>query len=244
MTRLVWDAVGERFYETGVDHGVLYIGNLGHAWPGLVSVNESTAGGEPRPYYVDGFKYMNLAAAEEFEATIEAFSAPPEFAPCDGVNTMYSGLLITNQPRRPFGFSYRTRVGNDVDGADHGYKIHLVYNALAAPSERAYSTLSDQAEAPTRSWKLTTMAPKIYGHRPTAHFVIDSRTSPSDVLAAFEDLLYGTDITTPTLPTVPELLALFNLAAYDGGNPTDDLGNVLDGGVPMEQLTFMDGGLP
>jgi hypothetical protein len=233
MTRLVWDAVGERFYETGVDHGVLYIGTAGYAWPGLVSVTESTAGGEPRPYYVDGFKYLNLAAAEEFEATIEAFSAPPEFAPCDGINTMYAGLLITNQPRRAFGFSYRTKIGNDVDGSDHAYKLHLVYNALAAPSEQAYSTLSDQAEAPTRSWKLTTLAPKIYGYRPTAHFVVDSRNTPSATLTELEDFLYGTDTTASAMPTVRELMELFGAPVYDGGEITvPEPDTILDGGLP------------
>lgn len=244
MTRLSWDAVGERFYEGGVDRGVLYINNQGVAWPGLVSVAESPTGGEPKPYYIDGFKYLNVAASEEFEATIEAFSAPAEFAACDGLNTMYAGLVLTQQPRRQFGFSYRTRIGNDLDGLDHGYKIHLVYNALAAPSERTNTTINESAEAQVRSWKLTTLAPKLYGHRPTAHFIIDSRTAPVDVMASFEDLLYGTETTQPLLPTVAELLALFNLGAYDGGTPDTDLGNVLDGGIPMESMTFMDGGLP
>jgi hypothetical protein len=233
MTRLVWDAVGERFYEAGVDRGVLYLGINGYAWPGLVTVTDSPTGGDPRPFYIDGFKYLNLAAAEEFEATIEAFSAPSEFAACDGVNTMYAGLLITQQPRRAFGFSYRTRVGNDEDGAYHAYKIHLVYNALAAPSEIAHSTINDQAEAPTRSWKLTTLAPKINGYRPTAHFVIDSRTTPGTILTQIEDILYGTDDTPPTMPTVRELMELFGAPVYDGGDIT----------VP-EPDTIMDGGLP
>lgn len=233
MTRLVWDTVGERFYESGVDRGVLFIGNSGYAWPGLVTVTESPTGGEPRPFYVDGFKYLNLAASEEFEATIEAFSAPPEFAPCDGINAMYGGLLITQQPRRAFGFAYRTRIGNDVEGLDHAYKLHLVYNALAAPSERSYSTVSDSAEAPTRSWKLTTLAPKIVGYRPTAHFVIDSRTTPSATLTELEDLLYGTDVTSSEMPTVYRLMTIFGAPVYDGGEIT----------VP-ESDTIMDGGLP
>jgi hypothetical protein len=233
MTRLVWDAVGERFYESGVDRGVLYLGTNGYAWPGLVTVTESPTGGDPRPFYIDGFKYLNLAASEEFEASIEAFSAPPEFGLCDGINSMYAGLQITQQPRRSFGFCYRTKVGNDVDGLDHAYKIHLVYNALAAPSEKAYSTVNDQAEAPTRSWKLTTLAPKIYGYRPTAHFVIDTRTTPAETLAAIEDILYGTDTESPRQPTVTELMTLFGAPVYDGGEIT----------VP-ESDTIMDGGLP
>lgn len=244
MTRLVWDNTGERFYETGVDRGVLYIGNAGFAWPGLVTVTESPQGGEARPYYIDGYKYLNLAASEEFEATIEAFSAPPEFASCDGLNTMYAGLLITQQPRRSFGFSYRTKIGNDINGSDHGYKIHLVYNALAAPSDRTHSTMNSSVDAPTRTWELTTLAPKIDGVRPTAHFIIDSLTTPSEVLSSFEDLLYGAEGTEPSLPSVAELIALFNLADYDGGSPDTDSDNVLDGGVPLEMMTFMDGGLP
>lgn len=233
MTRLVWDGVGERFYESGVDRGVLYIGTTGYAWPGLVTVTDSPTGGDPRPFYIDGFKYLNLAAAEEFEATIEAFSAPAEFAVCDGVNAAYAGLLITQQPRRAFGFSYRTRVGNDVDGLDHSYKIHLVYNALAAPSEKAYSTINDQADAPTRSWKLTTLAPRVQGYRPTAHFIVDSKTTPESTLAEIEDFLYGTDTTTPAMPTVVELLTFFGAPVYDAGEVA----------VP-EFDTFMDGGLP
>jgi hypothetical protein len=146
---------------------------------------------------------------------------------------MYAGLLITQQPRRSFSFSYRTKIGNDVDGIDHAYKIHLVYNALAAPSERAYSTLNEGAEAPTRSWQVTTLAPKIYGYRPTAHFVVDSRSTASETLAALEDILYGTDSTQPTLPTVSELMTLFGAPVYDGGEIT----------VP-ESDTIMDGGLP
>lgn len=233
MTRLAWDVTGSRFYESGVDRGVLYIGGTGFAWPGLTTVSESPKGGEAKPFYIDGFKYLNLAASEEFEASIEAFSAPPEFAPCEGVNTMYSGLLITQQPRRSFGFSYRTKVGNDIDGLDHAYKIHLVYNALAAPSERTYSTVNDQVEAPTRTWDLTTLAPKIYGYRPTAHFVIDSRTTPEATMVALEDILYGTVVTSARMPTVTELMTLFGAPVYDGGEIT----------VP-ESDTIMDGGLP
>jgi hypothetical protein len=233
MTRLTWDAIGERFYEGGVDHGVLFVGGRGVAWPGLVSVSESANGGEPRPFYIDGYKYLNLASSEEFEATIEAFSAPPEFAPCDGINAAYAGLLITQQPRRPFAFSYRTKVGNDEDGLDHGYKIHLVYNALAAPSERTYTTVGQSAEAPTRSWSLTTLAPKIHGYRPTAHFVIDSRTTSPVTLAAIEDILYGTETVDPEMPTVTELMTLFGAPVYDGGdNSVVIVDEILDGGLP------------
>lgn len=233
MTRLTWDAVGERFYEGGVDRGVLYVEGLGVSWPGLVSVAESPTGGEPRPYYIDGYKYLNLAASEEFEATIEAFSAPPEFGPCEGINAAYSGLLITQQPRRQFAFCYRTRIGNDTDGYEHGYKIHIVYNALAAPSEQTYTTIGESGEAPTRSWAVTTLAPRIQGYRPTAHFVIDSRTTPFDILVEVENVLYGSEFTEPVLPTVTQLMDMFNAPTVDGGdNSVATFDTIMDGGEP------------
>jgi hypothetical protein len=152
---------------------------------------------------------------------------------CEGTNAAYAGLLITQQPRRPFGFSYRTKIGNDLDGLDHGYKIHLVYNALASPSERAYATISDTAEAPTRSWAITTLAPKIHGYRPTAHFVIDSRTTPPLVMTNVEDILYGTEAAPPDMPTVTELMTLFGAPVYDGGdNSVVVTDEILDGGLP------------
>lgn len=213
MTRLNWDAVGERFYEAGIDRGVLYLNDIGYAWPGLISVAESSSGGEAKPYYMDGYKYVNVAAAEEFQATITAFSSPPEFAICDGMGLVHTGLIATQQRRRPFSFSYRTLIGNDIEGVDHGYKIHLVYNALAAPANRSNNTLGENSSPSTLSWALTTLAPKASGIRPTAHFVIDSRTTPSEVLESVEDILYGTDVLTPTIPTVPELIELFDVAA-------------------------------
>jgi hypothetical protein len=248
MTRLVWDTVGERFYESGVDRGVLYLDTNGYAWPGLVTVTESPTGGDPRPFYVDGYKYLNVASAEEFEATIEAFSAPAEFGACDGVNQVYAGLFITQQPRKSFGFCYRSRVGNDVNGLDHAYKLHLVYNALAAPSEKAYSTINDQAEAPTRSWKLTTLAPKIMGYRPTAHFVIDSRSTPAELLTKIEDILYGSDEAASRLPLVDELLYIFTTygtETYDAGTPDEPYFDTIDAGTPSNVPTeAFDGGTP
>lgn len=233
MTRLTWNAVGQRFYESGVDRGVLFVEDVGVAWPGLVSVSESPTGGEARPFYIDGYKFLNLAANEEFEATIEAFSAPLEFLPCEGVNTAYAGLLITQQPKKSFHFSYRTRIGNDTDGLKHAYKIHLVYNALAAPSEQTHTTLNNSAEAPARRWSITTLAPKIAGFKPTAHFVVDSRTTSDSTLLDLEDLIYGTAVSAPHMPTVSELLALFEAPAWDGGGVVtspDDV--ILDGGAP------------
>lgn len=209
MTLLQWDDVGERFYETGVDRGVLYIENEGFAWNGLIAVQETSTGGDPKPYYVDGYKYVNVAAAEEFEATIEAFAAPAEFGVCDGTVEIYNGLFVTAQRRRPFGLSYRTKIGTDIT-PDHGYKIHLVYNALAAPSQRNNQTIKDSAEPTTLSWAITTTPPRLTALKPTAHFVIDSSKTDPEVLSDLEDILYGTVGTDPDFPTPEELIALFS----------------------------------
>lgn len=210
MPRLSWSATGERFYETGVDRGVLYVGtNPGVAWTGLTSVSESPSGGEPKAYYIDGIKYLNLSSAEEFEATINAFNSPSEFGPCDGTVSIQNGLFVTQQPRKPFGLSYRTKVGNDIDGSDHAYKIHLVYNALAAPSERSNNTVGDSTEPNSLSWSITTLPPLVTGFKPTAHFLIDSRLTSQEVLIEVEDILYGSDANSPRLPSAQELIDLF-----------------------------------
>ena len=233
MTRLNWDAVGERFYEAGVDRGVLYLNGIGYAWPGLISVAESSSGGEAKPHYVDGYKYANVAVAEEFQATISAFSSPPEFAVCDGLGLVHTGLIATQQRRRPFSFSYRTLIGNDLEGIDHGYKIHLVYNALAAPSSRTNSTIGESAAPGTLSWAITTLAPRVLGIRPTAHFIIDSRTTDPATLVAVEDILYGSDELTPSIPTVTELMTLFGETVMEGGfAELSEFDTILDGGGP------------
>lgn len=211
MPRLDWSAVGQRFYEMGVDRGVLYVGSLpGVAWTGLISVNESPSGGEPRPYYIDGTKYINVASAEEFEATIEAFNSPPEFSPCDGSLSIANGLFATQQPRKPFGFSYRTRIGNDLDGPNHAYKIHIVYNALAAPSNRENRSLGGSVEPSTLNWSISTLPPSLVGYKPTAHFVVDSRKTPKNLLTTLEDILYGSATQAPRLPNAQELVDLFS----------------------------------
>jgi hypothetical protein len=210
MARLTWGAAGERFFNLGVDRGVLYVGiDPGVAWPGLISVSESPTGGDPKPFYMDGQKYLNLSSAEEFAATITAFSRPLEFGPCDGTVPIQNGLFITQQPRKSFGFSYRTMIGNDVDGPDHAYKIHLVYNALAAPAEYNYTTVTDTPDPIQLSWGITTMPPPITGFRPTAHFVVESRYTDPGVLSDLEDILYGNEVSAASLPTVAELIALF-----------------------------------
>lgn len=212
MTRVNWGVPSERFFESGVDRGVLYVApELGVPWIGLVAVNETPKGGEPRPSYIDGYKFRNISSKEEYEATIQAFAAPKEFAPCDGNLAIQNGLYATGQRRKPFNFSYRTRIGNAVDGQEHSYKIHLVYNALAGPSEKENSTWSDSTEAPTMSWAVTTRPPVLSGVRPTAHFVVDARYTDEFQLAAFEDILYGSDAADSRLPLPEELVTLFTI---------------------------------
>lgn len=210
MSVLTWGNIGERFYETGVDRGVLFpkIGD-GVPWNGLISVSESPSGGEPRPYYYNGFKYLNLSTSEEFEASIDAYSAPEEFAKCDGIGSIHNGLFITQQPRESFGLSYRTLIGDDIIGTDLGYKIHLIYNALASPSSRSNASLNDSPTPMALSWNITTAPPPITGFKSSAHFVVDSRKTPASVLSLIEGVLYGTPSSSPRMPSVSELLDLF-----------------------------------
>lgn len=213
--KLVWDQVGERLYETGVDHGVLFIPdaagvyNTGFAWNGLTTVTEKPSGAESNPQYADNIKYLNLLSAEDFGVTIEAFTYPDEFGQCDGSVDPEPGVKLGQQSRKSFGFSYRTKVGNDVEGNDLGYKIHLVYGCLAAPSEKAYATVNDSPEPVTFSWEVTTTPAPVTGHNPTALIVIDSTVVDSADLTAFELILYGDVATEPKLPTPDEVIALF-----------------------------------
>lgn len=209
MTKLIWGAAGQRFYEAGVDRGVLYVGDTGVSWSGLKAVKEVPTGGEPTPYYIDGVKYLNLSTAEEYAATIEAFSSPAEFAVCDGSVMLAAGLFLTQQPRQSFGFSYRTRIGNDIEDGDFGYKLHLVYNALAGPSGRANNSLDTNVGTMDLAWPISTKAPKFAGHVPSAHLLLDSRLVPRLLMAAIEEILYGNDLDDPRLPTAEELIALF-----------------------------------
>ena len=222
MTKLVWDQVGQRFYETGVDRGVLYLPNsqgvydTGHAWNGLTAVTESPSGAESNPQYADNIKYLNLVSAEEFNGTIEAFTYPDAFAACDGTATPVAGVSVGQQARKTFGLSYRTRIGNDVDGTDHGYKLHLIYGALAAPSEKAYNTINDSPEAITFSWEIST-TPVDAGEelKPTATLTIDSTKVSKARLTALEEALYGTVGTDPRLPLPTEV---FEMLAGDDVN--------------------------
>jgi hypothetical protein len=226
MTRLTWDNTGERLYETGVDHGVLYIPdsggvyNDGVAWNGLTTVTESPTGAEATALYADNIKYLNLISAEEFGATIEAYTYPDEFGQFDGTAAPVSGVRIGQQARRHFGLSYRTRLGNDVDGSDYGYKLHLIYNATAAPSEKAYATINDSPEAITFSWELTTTPVNAgTGLKPTAQITIDSTKVDSGDLASLENLLYG-ESGDPQMPSPSDVIALFG-----AGLTTVDMGS-------------------
>lgn len=248
MTKLIWDKVGDRRYETGIDHGVLYINGEGFAWSGLVAVREAHSGGEARAYYVDGIRYANRITLEEFEATIEAYTYPEEFGVCDGTKSLGNGLFVTQQRRKPFGFSYRTKVGNDVEGLDYGYKLHIVYNALAQPVDREYATISDSTEPFLFSWKVATKPP-VLDFVPTAHFVIDSRTTPDGLLSQIEDILYGNTQQIPRLPSANELAFLFTsyeVTDFNAGDPDDVVYYTFDGGAPLQGLvtTTLDGGTP
>lgn len=221
MTTLQWDRTGERLYETGVDRGVLYIPNgtgvysSGFAWNGLTTVTEAPSGAESNPQYADNIKYLNLMSAEEFGATVEAFTYPDEFAQCDGTAMPQPGVSIGQQSRKPFGMSYRTRLGNDLQGSDYGYKLHLIYNATAAPSEKAFSTINDSPEAITFSWELTTTPVEVgtiggVTYKPAASLTIDSSKVDAAALATLEQFLYGTAGTDPSMPTPADVLALFS----------------------------------
>lgn len=220
MSKLIWDLTGERFYETGVEKGVLfpYVNNAystGVVWNGLTSVSESPSGAEPTPLYADNIKYLNLVSSEEFGATIEAYTYPDEFAACDGSAEIATGVAIGQQKRSMFGLSYVTKIGNDTNGAEHGYKIHLIYGALASPSEKGYSTVNDSPEAITFSWEVSTTPVEVPGFKPTASVTIDSTKVKDSELAALEKILYGSNDqgetlgTEARLPLPEELMTIF-----------------------------------
>lgn len=215
MPKLVWDKAGEHFYETGVDRGVLYptVGGAyskGVVWNGLTSVSENPSGADTSAQYADNIKYLNLVAAEEFGATIEAFTYPDEFAMCDGSAEPVRGVRIGQQTRRPFGFCYRTLMGNDLEGTEYGYQIHIVYGATASPSSRDYNTVNDSPEAITFSWEVTTTPVEVTGYKPTATLVIESTKVSLAALQALEDILYGTDSEDARLPMPDEVFEVIN----------------------------------
>lgn len=219
MSKLIWDNTGDRLYETGTDRGVLYVRDeagkypKGVAWNGLTAVTESPSGAEANPLYADNIKYLNLMSNEEFGGTIEAYTYPDEFGVCDGSAEIATGVTIGQQKRSTFGLCYRTLLGNDVDGTDFGYKIHLVYGALASPSERAYATVNESPEAITFSWEFTTTPVAVTGFKPTAHLEINSTKVPAEKLAELEAMLYGSEDKEASLPTPDEIIALIGTEA-------------------------------
>lgn len=222
MSKLVWDKVGERFYETGVDHGVLYPiqanGSYakGVAWNGLSAVTESPSGAEPSPIYADNIKYLNMMSAEDFGGTIEAYTSPDEFAECDGSIEVAPGAFAGQQSRKVFGLSYRTIIGNDIDSNDHGYKLHLVYGCLASVSEKAYSSINDSPEAIAMSWDFSTTPVEITKSvegkklKPTAILTLDSTKVDSEKMKALEKILYGDEEAEPRLPLPDEVITLLS----------------------------------
>lgn len=218
MSKLVWDQSGKRLYETGVDHGVLYpiqtggVYSKGVAWNGLTAVTESPSGADVNDIYADNMKYLGLVGAEKFGATVEAYTYPDEFAECDGSVELVKGATIGQQNRTVFGMVYRTVIGNDVDGNEHGYKLHLIYGATAAPSEKAYNTINEDPEAITFSWELSTTPVNVTGHKPTASLTIDSTKADPTKLAELEKILFGDTETEPRLPLPDEIAQLLNVA--------------------------------
>ena len=218
MSKLVWDQSGKRLYETGVDHGVLYpiqtggVYSKGVAWNGLTAVTESPSGADVNDIYADNMKYLGLLGAEKFGATVEAYTYPDEFAECDGSVELVKGATIGQQNRKVFGMVYRTVIGNDVDGNEHGYKLHLIYGATAAPSEKAYNTINEDPEAITFSWELSTTPVNVTGHKPTASLTIDSTKADPTKLAELEKILFGDPETEPRLPLPDEIAQLLNVA--------------------------------
>lgn len=218
MSKLVWDQSGKRLYETGVDHGVLYpiqtggVYSKGVAWNGLTAVTESPSGADVNDIYADNMKYLGLVGAEKFGATVEAYTYPDEFAECDGSIELVKGVTIGQQNRKVFGMVYRTVIGNDVDGNEHGYKLHLIYGATAAPSEKAYNTINEDPEAITFSWELSTTPVNVTGHKPTASLTIDSTKADPTKLAELEKILFGDTETEPRLPLPDEIAQLLNVA--------------------------------
>lgn len=216
MARLVWDATGSRLYETGTKMGVLYPLNAsgvytpGVAWNGLSAVTESPSGADPNAIWADDIKYLELRGAEEFGGTIEAYTYPDEWAKCDGSAEITTGVMIGQQVRSPFGLCYRTVLGNDVKRDDYGYKLHLIYNATASPSEKSYQTINDSPEAISFSWEYTTTPVEVAGYKPASQITIDSTKVDHEKLAALEAILYGGDETDPRLPLPSEVITLLS----------------------------------
>lgn len=215
MSKIIFDNTGEKIYETGVDHCVLYVrdGNAyqtGVAWNGITAINESPSGAEATPIYADNIKYLNIVSGEDFGATIEAYTYPDEFTECDGSAEIVAGVKIGQQTRKPFALCYRTLIGNDVAGTGHGYKLHFIYNAQAAVSAKNYKTINESPEAMSFSWEISTTPEVVEGFKPTATVTVDSTKVDAQKLKALEDKIYGTENSEPTMPTISEIVSLLS----------------------------------
>lgn len=215
MSKIIFDNTGEKIYETGVDHCVLYVrdGNTyqtGVAWNGITAINESPSGAEATPIYADNIKYLNIVSGEDFGATIEAYTYPDEFTECDGSAEIIAGVKIGQQTRKPFALCYRTLVGNDVAGTGFGYKLHFIYNAQAAVSAKNYKTINESPEAMSFSWEISTTPEVVEGFKPTATVTVDSTKVDATKLKALEDKIYGTESSEPTMPTISEIVSLLS----------------------------------
>lgn len=218
MSKLVWDQIGERFYETGVNQAALYVQEggaypKGVAWSGITAVTESPSGAEASPLYADNIKYLNLIGNEEFGATIEAYTYPEEFAQCDGSASLATGVTIGQQKRKSFGLAFKTLLGNDTDGTEHGYKLHMIYGATAAPSEKAYASVNESPEAITFSWEVTTIPVNVAGFKPTSIVTIDSTKADAAKLAELEAILYGSESEEARLPLPDEIAQIMGDSA-------------------------------
>ena len=213
MSKIIFDNTGEKIYETGVDHCVLFVrsGNAyqtGVAWNGITAINESPSGAEATPIYADNIKYLNIVSGEDFGATIEAYTYPDEFTECDGSAEIIEGVKIGQQTRKPFALCYRTLIGNDVAGTGHGYKLHFIYNAQAAVSAKNYKTINESPEAMSFSWEISTTPEVVEGFKPTATVTVDSTKVDAQKLKALEDKIYGSENSEPTMPTISEIVSL------------------------------------
>lgn len=247
MARIDWDGIDKRFFEVGVDRGVLYVGNdPGVPWIGLRQVDLATSGGEAKTRYLNGVAISNYSSPEKFSATINAFSYPDEFEQCDGTAPLENGLRAKQQQRKPFAMCYRSKIGNDSDGVDHAYKIHILYNLRAEPSQRGYATLSNENDPMEFSWAVNGRGARVAGLLPTTHFEIDSRHTPTTLLQQLENMLYGAEGSDPTLPTAGELVFLFDSfldLVYDAGGPLTPVFSVHDAGdIDTPVTTTIDSG--
>lgn len=253
MTRLAWNEVGERYFETGIDRGVLYLPDstgdysTGYAWNGIVSIDETPGGGEPKTYFIDGINHLNISAREVFNATLSAFYSPAEFDRCDGSVAISRGLIATQQRRTEFGLTYRTQIGNDTNGTDHGYKIHLVYHAMAKPSSKSHATISDDSDFDPLSWDIITRTIPTPNAAPAAHFIVDTTKALPEKVALLEDIIYGTVDEGARLPWITEIFNLFEDEGFviDGGIvPSEQPGNYNAGGPLTVPDEFYQGGSP